>query len=267
MTTSLLVSYRTALSSSIRPVRRLRPERLWEIDALRGVAIIMMIVYHLLWDLHAIGGFSVNIYTGFWHFFQVTTASLFTGLVGVGLALRYQVMQKQGSVHYRPFFFRGAAVFSWGVVVGIVTYLFDSGMYVRWGILHLIGFSILLAWPLLRFRWLNLVLAITILLTGKIVLLLGLNLDALDWLGLDAYPRQAFDYFPLIPWLALPLIGIFLGNSIYVQGDRRFALPEIGNSAFVRLLRFMGQNSLLIYLLHQPILLVTLSALGVISLV
>lgn len=265
MSVKVIASYSSALRTSISPVRRLRPERLWEVDALRGVAIIMMVIYHLLWDLTALGGFPINVFTGFWHYFQVATASLFTGLVGVGLALRYQTMQQQRQVRYAPFFYRGAAVLSWGVVVGVVTYLFDPTMYVRWGILHLIGFSILITWPLLRFRWLNLVLAIALVVAGRVVMLLGLNIGWLDWLGLDASPRQAFDYFPVIPWLALPLFGLFLGNTLYAQGTRRFALPDIGHWTFVRLLRMMGQNSLLIYLLHQPILLLTLTVLGIIS--
>lgn len=258
-------AYFAALGASVRPVRRLRPDRLWEVDALRGVAIVMMVIYHLLWDLRALGGYEIDVYTGFWHYFQVTTASLFTGLVGVSLALRYQAMQAQGTLRYRPFFLRGAVIFSWGLVVGIVTYLFNPDMYVRWGILHLIGFSILVSWPFLRFRWLNLTLAVVLLLAGKAIMLVEFNSAWLDWLGLDASPRQAFDYFPVIPWLALPLIGIFVGNLVYTHGRRRFRLPEIGGWAPVRLLRLLGQNSLLIYLLHQPVLLTTLTILGVIS--
>ncbi|MCB0235945.1 MAG: DUF1624 domain-containing protein, partial [Anaerolineae bacterium] len=37
----------------------LRADRLWEIDALRGIAIIMMVIYHLLWDLSSMGGFDI----------------------------------------------------------------------------------------------------------------------------------------------------------------------------------------------------------------
>lgn len=265
MSAELSASYFATLRGSIRPVHRLRPHRLWEIDSLRGVAIVMMVIYHLLWDLYALGGYKINVYTGFWHYFQVATASLFTGLVGVSLALRYQTMQHEGRVRYAPFFVRGAVVFSWGMLVSVVTYLFDPQMYVRWGILHLIGFSILVAWPLLRFRWLNLALAVALVLAARLVMLLGLNMDWLDWLGLDASPRQAFDYFSVIPWLALPLFGIFVGNSIYRQGGRRFGLPAIGDWPPLRLLRLLGQNSLLIYLVHQPILLVTLSVLGLIT--
>lgn len=258
-------TYLAALGASVRPIRRLRPDRLWEVDALRGVAIVMMVIYHLLWDLHALGGYPINVYTGFWHTFQITTASLFTGLVGVSLALRYQMMETQGAIRYRPFFLRGAVVFSWGIVVGIVTFLFNPAMYVRWGILHLIGFAIVISWPFLRFRWLNLVLAVGLLAAGRVIMLTRIDISWLDWLGLDASPRQAFDYFPVVPWLALPLIGIFVGNLVYADGKRRFSLPDIGGWAPLRLLRLMGQNSLLIYLLHQPILLTTLTLLGVIS--
>lgn len=265
MIANLSTSYASALRASIRPVRRLRSDRLWEIDALRGLAIIMMIVYHLLWDLSALGGYAINVYSGFWRYFQVTTASLFTGLVGVSMALRYQAMREQRKISYAPFFWRGAAIFSWGLVVGIVTFLFDPSMYVRWGILHLIGFSIVVSWPLLRFRWPNLALALALLLAGRVVMRAGLDFSWLDWLGLDASPRQAFDYFPMIPWLSLPLLGLFVGNSLYAHVARRLPLPALGDAPLIRLLRLMGQNSLLIYLLHQPILLAVLTGLGVVS--
>ncbi len=225
----------------------------------------MMVLYHLLWDLRALGGWAIDVYTGFWHYFQVTTASLFTGLVGVGMALRYQTMHEQGNVRVEPFLLRGAVVLSWGIVVGFVTFLFSPDMYVRWGILHLIGFSLLVGWPLVRFRWLNLAGAIVLLLAGQVVMALSLNYSWLDWLGLDAMPRQAFDYFPVIPWLALPLLGVFFANTVYRRGGRRFAMPDWGDRLFFRVLRLMGQNSLLIYLLHQPLMLAILAALGIIS--
>jgi uncharacterized membrane protein len=64
-------------------------ERLWEIDALRGVAILMMVVYHLLWDLASLGGYDITLRSGFWSYWQIVTASLFTGLVGLSLTLSY----------------------------------------------------------------------------------------------------------------------------------------------------------------------------------
>ena len=40
----------------------------------------MMVVYHLLWDLHSLGGYDIALRTGFWSYWQITTASLFTTL-------------------------------------------------------------------------------------------------------------------------------------------------------------------------------------------
>jgi uncharacterized membrane protein len=70
------------------------------------------------------------------------------------------------------------------------------------------------------------------------------------------------DYYPVLPWFGLALLGIFTGYSLYPQGVRRFSLPD--GSAFppFQALRFLGRHSLLIYVIHQPILIGLLMALG-----
>ena len=84
-----LTTYLSGMRTSITPVRALRAERLWEIDTLRGIAIIMMVVYHLLWDLASLGGYDIALRTGFWSYWQIVTASLFTTLVGLSMTLSY----------------------------------------------------------------------------------------------------------------------------------------------------------------------------------
>lgn len=261
-----LGSYLAGMRASVRLQLRLRPGRAREVDALRGVAILMMVLYHLLWDLQGLGSFAIDVYRGFWHYFQLTTASLFTGIVGVSLVLRYQSLAQHGQPTYAPFLQRGVQIFSWGIVVGIVTYLFEPSFYVRFGILHLIGFAVIVAWPFLRCYWLNLVLGLGLLVLGRFIPMGGLDIAWLDWLGLDATPRPAFDHFPIIPWLGLPLLGIFLGKTLYRNGARPFAAATWPEWGPVRLLRLLGQNSLLIYLIHQPILITVLTLLGLISL-
>ena len=252
---------------SIRPVRHLRAARLWEIDLLRGIAIIMMVIYHLMWDLRGLGGYDINVNSGFWHYWQLVTASTFIGVVGISLTLSYSQARRRnenGSL-WSKYLLRGFEVFSWGLVVGIVTFLFQPNLYVRFGILHLIGVSIMLAYPFLRWRWLNLALGVLIILAAELVAPLGLDITWLDWMGLDVTPRPAFDYFPLIPWFGVVLIGIFLGNTLYRGGERRFSIPDFGENGFMRFMRLMGQNSLLIYLLHQPILIALLAIAGLIQ--
>lgn len=264
-----LTNYFSGMRTSIRPIRHLRSDRLWEIDALRGIAIVMMVVYHFMWDLMGLGGYDINIYTGFWHYWQRITASLFIGLVGVSLTLSRSRAQQKGLTDraiWKSQAMRGAIIFSWGIVIGIVTYFVDPERYVRFGILHFIGFSIIIAYPFLRFRWLNLILGLIIILIAKIIPFLGLDISWLGWLGVNAVPRPAFDFFPVLPWFGVVLIGVFLGNTLWPEGKRRFSLPPIASNSIMRWLRLSGQNSLLIYLVHQPIMITILTLLGVVHL-
>ena len=157
--------YLTGMRGSVKPVLFLREDRLWEIDVLRGVAIVMMVIYHFLWDLHSLGGYDIALRTGFWSYWQIATASLFTGLVGLSLTLSYnreREIHPTGSL-WAKYIIRGLTVLTWGLVIGVVTFLaLGVGLYVRFGILHLIGLSIILAYPFLRFRWLNLVLGLSL---------------------------------------------------------------------------------------------------------
>lgn len=257
--------YLRALRASISPVRELRPGRLGEVDAWRGVAICMMVVYHLMWDLAHFAGYDIAVRSGFWRLFQIATAGLFTILVGVSLTLTYQRERRTAPVRgLRPsFLIRGVVVFTWGLVISLVTLvIYGPDRYVRFGILHLIGLSIVLAYPLLRFRWLNLVLGVVISALGPVTRTLDLEFPWIEWLA--ATPGSGIDYAPLIPMFGPVLIGVFLGNSLFPGGVARFPAPlRLVESPPVRFLRHMGQNSLLIYLVHQPLLIGLLLLVGV----
>ena len=253
------------MKNSIRPVTHFRSDRYWEVDAWRGFAIVIMVIYHLVWDLYGLAGWRIDVYSGFWHYWQLVTAGSFTGLVGVSMSLRAGRMRQKGRVRFRPFFQRGLIIFSWGMIISLVTWLFDPTSYIRFGILHFIGVAIILAYPFLRFRWLNLLLGVLLLLAPEVIPWRH-NLAWLEWLGLMGNPHPAFDYFPVIPWLGVVLIGVFLGDLLYPQGIRSFHLPETPPSALLRWLALAGQNSLLIYLVHQPLLITMLVLLGVVKL-
>ncbi len=70
------------------------------------------------------------------------------------------------------------------------------------------------------------------------------------------------DYFPILPWFGLVLVGIFLGNTLYRDYKRRFPIKDVSNHPISRAFIFLGRNSLIIYLLHQPILIAVLYLLG-----
>ncbi|MEI2736218.1 MAG: heparan-alpha-glucosaminide N-acetyltransferase domain-containing protein [Rhodoblastus sp.] len=78
------------------------------------------------------------------------------------------------------------------------------------------------------------------------------------------YP--AVDYFPLIPWFGVVLLGVWFGNWFYANNRRLISLPDWGNLAPIRGLRWLGRHSLPIYLVHQPLILLVLMLLGIVSL-
>ena len=234
--------------------------RFWEVDALRGVAILMMVVYHFTYDLYAFGGYDVDAVSGFWARFADATASLFLLLVGVSLA----ITAARGDEGFRPYLLRGLRVFGYGMLLTVVFLVFGMGI-VAFGILHLIGVSIILAYPFLKLRFTNLFL-------GVAVFAVGLYIQSGDpmggpWLlpfGVVPEGWMMPDYRPLLPWFGVVLIGLFLGNVVYGKG-RPAGFP-VWSPVVARPLLPLGRNSLLIYLVHQPLLVALLAALGVVDL-
>jgi uncharacterized membrane protein len=243
-------------------------QRLWEIDALRGVAIVMMTIFHLMWDLRYFGVLPhVVLYAGFWKYFQRTTAITFLLLVGVSLTVSHHhalVRQPAPTSLFRKFFGRGLRIFALGLGLSLVVWVAQMG-YVHFGILHLIGASVVLAYPLLRFRWLNLALWALLFWAGGWVQTLRVDHPWLVWLGVQPTGYAPNDYFPLIPWFGVVLLGIFLGNIFFPDSRRLWPLPDFPAFLPFRLLQFLGRHSLLIYLVHQPLLIALLLGLGIIG--
>ena len=74
------------------------------------------------------------------------------------------------------------------------------------------------------------------------------------WLGFVPSTFSSVDYVPLLPYFGIVLLGIFAGNSIYTRGVRRFSLKDHSSFTPVRGLSFIGRHALVIYFLHEPII-------------
>jgi uncharacterized membrane protein len=144
----------------------------------------------------------------------------------------------------------GLLVFVWGMVLSVVTYIYNPETYIRFGILHFLGCS-LITYPLLRtFRpLLLLVLAISAFWLGTIFSAILVSAPYLLPFGLTTATFVSIDYYPLFPWYGVFLLGVAVGKIVYPKPKSLFPLMEYTN------IRFLGQHSLLIYLVHQPILL------------
>jgi uncharacterized membrane protein len=243
-------------------------KRFWEIDVLRGLAIVMMISFHFLFDLNYFGVFPLDISSGFLWIFARITASIFLFLVGVSLSLSHTravltgAYQVEGSMLFK-YLKRGLKIFILGLLITLATWLFIPHEFIVFGVLHFIGIAIILEYPFLNRKYLNLLLGVIFLGIGILLAQYTFSFPWFLWLGLQPTGFITVDYFPLLPWLGVVSLGIFAGGALYKNYQRLFSIPDFSSHIFMRFLSLLGRHSLIIYLIHQPILILVLYLLGI----
>ena len=225
-------------------------ERFWEIDFLRGVAIFMMVIFHFVWDLNYFYNIDINFHFGFWKIFQILTASLFIFLVGVSSYLSSQ----KNNVNFVLFFKRGLKVFSFGLLISVVTRILFPSEYIIFGILHFIGVAIIISYFFLNLKYLNLFFGFLFIIVGGIIKTNYFTSVYLIPFGFIPNNFSSLDYFPVFPWFGIVLFGIFWAQLFYKDNERLFVFNFKNNNFLSKKTSYIGRKSLIIYLLHQPIL-------------
>lgn len=226
--------------------------RFWEIDLLRTIAIAMMITFHTLYLLNYFDIQQIGVHYGFWRWFARVTAGTFIFVAGLSLTITHSRAKTTSD-----FMRRGLWIFTWGMGITLITLLISRTDYVRFGILHFFGITFILAPFFLRFRYLNLVLGSTLLAIGIYLWSASFDFPWLLWMGLRPDGFRTMDYFPLLPWFGLFLVGMFCGPLLYPQGNRRFSIHEF-RSPVMSALTYPGRHPLVIYLLQWPAIILTL---------
>lgn len=229
-------------------------KRIWELDALRGIALIGMIGIHLIYDLVDLFGI-INWRQPQWYLlFKNNYGALFLLISGVSVTLGSRCVR------------RGMTVFCCGFLCTAVTFgmyllgIADSGIIIYFGVLHCIGCCMML-WALFRRLpgWLLAVLGVGFAAAGLWLRYQYFDVPAvLIPLGFAPGWFASSDYFPLLPNLGYFLLGAAAGRRLYREKTSLFPQVEAaGNPLCV-----LGRHSLLVYLLHQPILAVLALGLG-----
>ncbi|MBU3904917.1 MAG: DUF1624 domain-containing protein [Nanoarchaeota archaeon] len=235
-------------------------KRFWEIDFLRGIAIILMIIFNWSYTLKYFNLYTIQSGWTYWYLFPRFIGGMFIFLVGLSLILSYnRVKHKSIKEIYLKYLKRGLKIFGLGLGITFITWILFPSTFIIFGILHLIGFSIILAIPFLNFKKLNLILGLLLIGSG-IYLQNTIKIPLLLWLIPQSFPT--FDYFPILPWFGIVLIGLFAGNTLYRKNKRTFNINDYSETSIIKHISYLGKYSLILYLIHQPILVALLFILG-----
>jgi uncharacterized membrane protein len=220
------------------------------IDVARGCALALMIAYHFSFDLNLFARLGIDFDRDpRWFGFRVLIVSLFLLLVGVSQSLARRQGMDQGRYLKRLGLLAGCA----GLIT-LATRLVFPDTYIFFGILHFIAVASVLGLLTWRLYYLNLVLGLVLIVIGIGVAHPWFDQAWLQWVGLMTHKPPTEDYVPLLPWFGVVLIGQFLGRWL-MQTPRGMGVMEwTGTRPLSRLLAWGGRHSLLIYMVHQPLL-------------
>lgn len=234
------------------------------LDSIRGITLLSMICYHGIWDL-------VYLYGREWSWYKGTGAYVWQQSICWSFIFLSGFCWPLGTKPLK----RGLTVFAGGGLVSAVTCLIMPESRVIFGVLSFIGSCMLLMIPLDKL--LKKLLPEAGICLSLILFVLTRNInrgflgfEALDlvklpaswyrgmiptFLGFMSPDFFSTDYFSLFPWCFLFISGYYLHHIIAEKNIFRLSffqwkLPFAG---------FLGRHSLLIYLLHQPVLYLVLT--------
>ena len=229
------------------------PERLRRLDALRGLAIVWMAIFHFSFDLNHFGFTHADFYRDpFWTGQRTAIVSLFLLCAGAGQA----VAMAQG-LSWPRFWKRWAQVAGCALLVSIGSWFMFPRSFISFGVLH--GIAVMLIVVRCTARW------------GALRWPLGLLAMALPWLvqhpvfdsrwtnwiGLVTQRPVTEDFVPLLPWLGVVWWGAAAADWLLAH-QRAWLTGRIAPAASP--LALLGRWSLSFYMLHQPLLIGLLAA-------
>lgn len=246
--------------SQLRPASK---ARYGSIDALRGVAMVWMTIFHFCFDLSHFGWWPQDFRADpVWTWQRTGIVTLFIFCAGLGQA----VAHTEG-IGWRRFGWRWGQIAACALLVTLGSWWMFPSSFIYFGVLH--GMAVMLIVARLTAAW-----GMWLLPAGLVALLLPLAarhglagglaewapwMDGrgLNWLGLVLHKPFTEDYVPLFPWLGVMWWGLASGQ--WLLRHRRGWLSA-GEDALVRPLAALGRWSLSYYMVHQPAMIGALMA-------
>jgi uncharacterized membrane protein len=221
------------------------------VDIARTAALAGMALFHFTYDLELFGHLppGTTAMPGPWAYFARLVAGSFLFLAGVSLLLGH------GETIRWPAFLRRLALLAGAaVIISLATYLALPHAWIFFGILHAIAAFSVIGLAFLRApALLTAAVAVAVFLAPPYLRGPAFDTPALLWLGLSSRPPLSIDFEPLFPWLAPLLMGMAVARLAETAGlwRRLRAAPQ---PRWAKAVAWPGRHSLILYLIHQPVL-------------
>lgn len=227
-------------------------------DAWRGFSVISMVLFHLCYDLRFLSGIRLGWFAP--PFQDIWRASISWSFIFIAGCM---------CAHSRDNLRRSGVYAAFALAIFAATSFASVDTPISFGVIYCMAACTFCEWVLerLRMRPRGYVMAALLFLVFLLILrvpegTVGLgslslrvprslySTELLSWLG---FPRPHFasgDYYPLLPYLALYLAG---ASCSMRWSDRGY--PSWAYRSLAPALEFVGRHALLVYVIHQPILL------------
>jgi uncharacterized membrane protein len=233
------------------------------LDVARGVAMIAMTIFHFSWDLEFFGYAPQGMTSEFgWKFFARTIATSFLVMAGMSFTLTHI-----NGMRWHAFWRRFAMVAAGAALISVATCFITPDRFVFFGILHQIAAASLLCILFMRLP------ALVILCTGVVfwaVPYFFRNELFLEpyfwWTGLAPYEPPTNDYVPIFPWSGYMLAGMGIAKfGIQAGWTNKLRMVRVESTRPGKFLCFLGNHSLIYYILHQPVMMAALYGLTLLT--
>lgn len=219
-----------------------KAERFFELDLLRGGGVVLMVLFHIGYDLAHFGYASyVTTRDIEWITFRGIVLSMFLLAVGMSAYLAYR-----DGIKYSKLIRTLVKLILVSVLISVGSYLAFPQNWIYFGVIHFIAVALVVSLIFVKTPKLSLVVGIVIIVSY----LMGYSpfdyifaYSVVQW----NIPSFTVDVVSFTPWFGVVLIGIF------VMDKKIFGL-KIQHNKITRRVAFLGRHSLAIYLLHQPML-------------
>lgn len=217
-------------------------KRIWELDFFRGIALILMVYFHTIYDLKEFYNYPASYSTGLNFYIGKISAILFMLISGISSSF------SQNNIK------RGLKVLGIALLITLITHLYNLDYGIKFGILHFLGVSMLLSPVFIQCnKYVLIMLGAGILALGDFVSDINISVNYLFPLGITGSSFASSDYYPLVPWFGVFLIGLSLGKLLYSDKRSIFSFDLNDNMIIMA-----GRNTLPIYLFHQPAIIIVL---------